>query len=158
MMLYAVVQSGTVKDIVVWDGRAKWKPPEGCSATALGENSQGVAAGWLYVGGEFTAPQEPESPLPGLDAYRVASQNVIESTAQSRRYESSVTCASYVNSTVEAWAAEAKAFVAWRDAVWAHAYARLAEVEAGAPQPSIKAFIETLPVIEWPTADEGTPK
>lgn len=38
-------------------------------------------------------------------------------TVQQRSYDSSITCASYVNSTVAAWAAEAATFVAWRDSV-----------------------------------------
>lgn len=90
-------------------------------------------------------------PQPGLEAYRTAIQIHVDATAQQRSYDSGITCASYVGSTNAAWAAEAQAFVAWRDAVWAHAYTELAKVEGGArPQPSVAEILAELPVIAWP--------
>jgi hypothetical protein len=91
------------------------------------------------------------APGPFLDDYRRAIQLHVDGTAQQRSYDSGITCSSYVNSTNLAWAAEAAAFVAWRDAVWAHAYAELAKVEAGLrEQPSVAEIIDELPVIGWP--------
>ena len=64
---------------------------------------------------------------------------------------SAVSCASYVYSTVPAWAAEARAFVAWRDAVYLAAFGTMAEVQQGASAPGIAALLAGLPVLDWPT-------
>ena len=75
----------------------------------------------------------------------------IEATARSRQYDSAVSMATYVTSANAAWAAEAQAFVAWRDAVWAYCYAELAEVQGGQrAQPTVAGFVEELPAIAWP--------
>src|SRR5690349_16849961 len=65
-------------------------------------------------------PLEPVSkPDPvTLDDFRRSIQAHIDATARQRSYDSGITCASYVNSTNPAWAAEASAFTAWRDDVW----------------------------------------
>lgn len=86
-----------------------------------------------------------------IGAFRQAIQGHIDTTAQTRSYDSGVTCASYVGSSVPAWAAEAQAFTAWRDAVWAHAYSELAKVQSGErAQPSVAEIIGELPAISWP--------
>lgn len=93
----------------------------------------------------------PPPPPPTLDDYRYAIQAHVDATAQERQYDSGVTCASYVNSTVTTWAAEAAAFVSWRDAVWAYAFAELAKVEANErPQPTVDDFLAELPAMVWP--------
>ena len=96
-------------------------------------------------------PYDPSPPAPTQDDYRRAIQARIDETARVRRYDSGASCASYAASTVPAWAAEAQAFIAWRDAVWAYAYAELARVEAGErPQPTVDEFLAELPTITWP--------
>lgn len=88
--------------------------------------------------------------LPALD-YETAIQERVDDVARSRQFRDGVTLASYINSTNAQWAAEALAFVAWRDAVWAYAYTELAKVEAGQrPQPSVKDILAELPPINWP--------
>ncbi|WP_343314241.1 hypothetical protein AAIB41_03565 [Brucella sp. BE17] len=68
-------------------------------------------------------------------------------------YDSGATFASYVNSTKPEWAAEAKAFVAWRDQVWSYALAELDKVQSGErEQPSVEPFLSELPVFDWPSA------
>lgn len=91
-------------------------------------------------------------PLPlTADRYAEAIQSHIDGTARSKGYADGFSIASYGASTVPAWAAEAQAFVAWRDAVWVYAYAQLSAVEAGTrPQPSISGLIAELPAITWP--------
>jgi uncharacterized membrane protein YeiH len=69
--------------------------------------------------------------VPVEEDYSQAIQAHIETTAQLRGYGNSALLASYVASTVPAWAAEAKAFVAWRDAVWLAAYSLLGAVNVG---------------------------
>jgi hypothetical protein len=55
--------------------------------------------------------------------------------------------ASYVASTVDAWAAEAAAFVAWRDAVWLAAFQMMATIKEPVP---VEDVIAALPEVEWP--------
>lgn len=95
------------------------------------------------------APYTPATLTP--DDYGAAIQAHIESAAKGRGYNDAVTCASYTASTVATWAADAAAFVAWRDNVWAYAYGELAAVQAGQkPAPTITELIAGLPAITWP--------
>lgn len=86
-----------------------------------------------------------------LRAFEDALQAHVDDTARERTFRDGVTLASYVASTNQQWAAEAQAFVAWRDGVWAYSYEVLDNVLSGEmPQPSIEEFIEQLPPISWP--------
>lgn len=99
---------------------------------------------------------EPDNNHPGLDpvdVYRLEIQTMIDGKAKERQYDSGAALASYVNSTVELWATEAQAFVAWRDAVWIYALTELDKVHRGErDQPSVEDFLAELPVFEWPDA------
>ena len=96
---------------------------------------------------EITEPAPEEQ----IAAFRRAVQAHVDATAQSRDYDNGNSLASYTPSTVEAWRAEAEAFVAWRDAVWTDVIERLAQVEAGEADPpeSPDALIALLPDIDW---------
>lgn len=75
----------------------------------------------------------------------------VEEAARGRDYNDAAALAGYANSTVPSWAAEAQAFVSWRDQVWITAYSMLAEVEAGTRGiPSETELLEALPDITWP--------
>ena len=63
--------------------------------------------------------------------YTAAIDLHVTETARSFGYNSAESLASYVASTNPAWATQAKAFVAWRDAVWAYALGMLSDVQAG---------------------------
>jgi hypothetical protein len=74
----------------------------------------------------------------------------VEATAAERGYSSAASCAGYLNSTIPSWAAEATAFIAWRDSVWAHVFAQLALVEGGQrPEPTVSELVAELPPIVW---------
>lgn len=101
--------------------------------------------------GEPPLEPVPEPEPVTVDSFRRAIQAHIDATAQARGYDSGVTCASYVGSTIPAWAAEAAAFVAWRDAVWAYAHGELAKVEIGERvQPAVPEIMRELPSTDWP--------
>jgi hypothetical protein len=86
------------------------------------------------------------------EQFRAVNQAHVDILAKSRNYDSGNSLASYVASTNAQWAAEAQAFVAWRDAVWLHAYAELDKTLSGEREiPTINQFIGELPVIEWPS-------
>ncbi|MFT3732983.1 MAG: hypothetical protein QM780_16445 [Hyphomicrobium sp.] len=83
--------------------------------------------------------------------YSRAIQGVIDTMAQSHNYADGVSLASYKDSTVPNWAAEASAFIAWRDAVWSYVYSQLAAVQAQERnQPTVSGLIGELPAITWP--------
>lgn len=90
------------------------------------------------------------------DDYKNAVQALIDRTASApppigRNYADGMLCASYKDSTVPLWAAEATAFIAWRDQVWAYVYNQLYAVQNGQrPQPTIAELIAELPSITWP--------
>lgn len=98
---------------------------------------------------EFEPVPQPR-PLT-VDDFRNAIQSHVDAKARERRYDSGNSLASYVNSTVAEWSAEATAFVAWRDQVWAYAYAELAKVEMGDRLiPDLVEFLNELPQMQWP--------
>ena len=98
-------------------------------------------------------PVTNHSGLSPVDIYRLEIQAMIDAKASERQYDSGATLASYVNSTIEQWASEAQAFVAWRDAVWLYALAELDKVQKGErEQPSVEDFLAELPEFEWPDA------
>lgn len=124
--------------------------------------------GW-YVSAAFRAPAAPpdawadlviEPPEgmavhrrpapPTLADYQAAIEAHVEATARERGYSSAVSCASYVGSTVPAWAAEAAAFVVWRDQIWLEVFQALAAVQQGAAPPTIAGLIARFPAMEWP--------
>ena len=110
------------------------------------ELTGGAGIGWTWDGTVF-AEQEP--PPPSVEDYRAAVQAHVDAVAVSHLYDSGVSLASYVGSTNPAWAAEAAAFVAWRDAVWSFVYALWADPPTGGDT-SIAALIGSLPEITWP--------
>ena len=88
---------------------------------------------------------------PDIAAYQRAIEAHVDAVAQERGYSGAVSIATYVTSTNAQWSAEAAAFIAWRDAVWAHVFERLAAVQGGQQEPpTLAVFIGALPTIGWP--------
>jgi hypothetical protein len=100
----------------------------------------------------ITAAQKVASAEAALvEQFRSAIQAHVDATARGRNYDGGNSLASYTSSTNPAWAAEATAFVAWRDAVWIYAYAELDKAMTGQrPVPEVEAFVAELPAIAWP--------
>jgi len=93
-------------------------------------------------------------PLYVLDDYRKTAQAHIDAVAGTRNYDSGASMAGYVNSSVPSWAAEAAAFVAWRDAVWVYLFAQIeAVLEGQRSQPTPAGLVAEIPAIEWPVID-----
>lgn len=101
---------------------------------------------------EADAIRAAQTPAPTqaqiIASYEDAVQAHLDAFAATWRYESILSAASYANSTVAQFKAEALAMIAWRDAVWNSCYTTLAAVQAGTqPMPaSPAAFIATLPM------------
>lgn len=97
--------------------------------------------------------QVHEALPPTIADYENAIQNLVDETARERQFRDGVTLASYTASTKPKWAAEAQAFVAWRDNVWFYAYGELAKVQAGQrQQPTVEQFLTEIAPIAWPVA------
>ncbi|NSY68930.1 hypothetical protein G6L35_08645 [Agrobacterium tumefaciens] len=105
---------------------------------------------------EDEAPEVVEALQPtvlAISDYENAIQNLVDTTARDRQFRDGVTLASYTASTKPKWAAEAQAFVAWRDNVWSYAYGELAKVHAGQrQQPTVEQFLSEIAPIAWPVA------
>lgn len=96
-------------------------------------------------------PEAPEPLPPTLEDYENAIQATVDAAAKTKLFRDGVTLASYTASTNPQWAAEAVAFVAWRDQIWAYSYTELAKVQAGQrDQPTVEEFLTELPDIIWP--------
>lgn len=86
-----------------------------------------------------------------IGAFEGAIQAFVDAKPRERAFRDGVTLASYIASTIPVWAAQAQAFVAWRDQVWLYAYGELAKVTAGErAQPTIEDFLAELPALIWP--------
>ena len=91
-----------------------------------------------------------EAVEPSLEVLRAAIDRHVEEQAHALEYNSAAHLASYVASSVPEWAAEAQAFVAWRDQVWQEAIAMLADAEASGEVPSAEDVTAALP--KWSDA------
>jgi hypothetical protein len=116
------------------------------------ENSdRQLIAAWEDEGNTIP-PFEPDI-FPTITDYENAIQNLVDETAREKQFRDGVTLASYIGSTIPRWAAEAMAFVAWRDNVWRYSYGKLAKVQAGQrPQPTVEKFLDEIARIAWPVA------
>lgn len=117
---------------------------------------KGYDGNW-YLAGKAPSPPKP-SPEEIIRRYEDAVQKYLDKTAQSRDYDNTYTCLSYLSSTDEVWRRESNAFNAWRDQVWRKCHEILNAVMAGEIKPPIVAeLIAQLPVIDWndPEPQEG---
>lgn len=122
-------------------------------------NAELSAAGLPAIAAPADEGQQlDEAALAAIDAgvvtrrFQRAIQHHVDQTAQERDYSDGAALAGYVASTVQPWAGEAATFVAWRDAVWLHAFTELTKVQNGErAMPSVAEFIAELPAIEWPS-------
>lgn len=123
---------------------------EGIEAILDGKHIK-IEGGFTIV--DAPVPVIPEPPEPTLQDYAAGAQLFVEQRAKELGYNDAVTLASYTSSTIPDWAAEAQAFVAWRDEVWVYANQQLHLVETGErDQPTVNEFILELPAFDWPPA------
>ena len=112
MKNYAIIDStNTVINVVVWDGKPPWTPSDGCTAVVIPEGSN-AGIGWIYVDGEFIAPQtsEVERPTPGPN-YRGFYDSLLISTAYQNIRAQAVTSLPLTLASVEFIAAMSDAKV-----------------------------------------------
>lgn len=76
-----------------------------------------------------------------------AVQQWLDQTAQANGYDDINSCVSYASSSVAQWATDAKAALAWRDAVWTACFSMQQSIESSPPStlPSAADVISLLP-------------
>ena len=97
---------------------------------------------------ETAAEVARQAQAEGRTAIIAAIDAAVEAQAKSLGYNSAAHLAGYVTSTVEAWAAEAAVFIAWRDAMWTTALALQDAAAAEGVVPELDAVTAALP--DWP--------
>ena len=142
-MPFAVVINGVVDTVSFEDhsGDKAWV-----------EIDESVFGGFIqHPDGTFSPPESSDDNPVTITDYENAIQNLVDSTARERQFADGVSLASYVASTKPKWAAEAQAFVNWRDYVWTSAYTELEKVQSGQrTQPSVEQFLSEIVRIAWP--------
>ena len=98
--------------------------------------------------------ERPEPTPPSMEeqkkVYENAVQAHLDATAQTRGYDNTYTCLSYLSSTDVIWKRESNAFNVWRDRVWRKAHEILNAFMAGEiEQPTVDEVIAQLPLIDW---------
>lgn len=98
----------------------------------------------------FTESRDFSNALSQIE-YEYGIEELMEQTAQAKGYKSADRCMNYGNSTNNSWKAEADAFVAWRDDMFATCYQIMGEAEAGARDvPTVQELLDELPEMVWP--------
>lgn len=105
--------------------------------------------GLWYLQGYAPAKPEPTAEEI-LRTYENAVQAYLDETAQSRDYDNTYTCLSYLSSTDPIWHREANAFNAWRDQVWRKCHEIMnAALSGEVAPPTVEELIAQLPTIDW---------
>lgn len=94
--------------------------------------------------------QQQEALKQLIDNYSLQIDNYIDQVVQTRKYNSIVSCASYATSNHPKYGPEARAAVAWRDAVWDYCEQLITNVLSGQiPMPTDAELIAGLPKLNW---------
>lgn len=113
--------------------------------------------GVFYLKGSEKPAETPDEYIARRESEIVVMvQELIDSTAQQKRYDTGESCCSYVGDPDEEFNADAVAFQAWRGRCWRTCYNILNSVKAGTVAPedvTDKYVLERLPVMEWPTVE-----
>ncbi len=118
-------------------------------AADLGDDAPAYQAVMNEVAATYVPPPPPtQEEL--LAPYTSAMDELFNSTAQAKRYDSRVTCALRAGYPGP-FHAEGLAFAQWMDACNALGYQLMAEVLGGQrPLPTVAEFLALLPAMEWP--------
>lgn len=143
------VTTDTVVNIIEWDEISNWSPPSGVYLVETADANIGDS----YDKANCLFSSLPAIlPPPTMRDFVMAVQVVLDAKAQERGYDGILSACTYADDTNSKFAAEGAACKAWRSAVWAQCYADLAAVQAGTmAQPTVAAFIASLPQLTWPS-------
>lgn len=106
--------------------------------------------GWIYLKGYAPKKSESDKLNEHIENIKVAVQNVLDETAQSKGYDDGKMLATYVFDDDETFKKEGIAYVKWRGKVWRYCYDKLAEYQSGQIEcPSVDDIINNMPKMEW---------
>lgn len=154
-----IIDRGEVKSLGQWVKDAHSADAYGWLDNHLDETDltfkpNATAGGIYYLKGHEPAEETREEMIARRQAEIVAMvQNIIDETAQQKRYDDGISCATYYGDPDEEFNADAVAFVAWRGRCWRTCYNILNSVKAGtvAPEDVTDEYVlDRLPVMEWP--------
>lgn len=154
-----IIDRGDVKSLGQWVKDAHAADAYGWIENHLDESDltfkpNATAGGIYYLKGYEPAEETREEMIARRQAEIVAMvQNIIDETAQQKRYDDGISCATYYGDPDEEFNADAVAFVAWRGRCWRTCYNILNSVKAGTVAPedvTDQYVIDRLPVMEWP--------
>lgn len=170
MTLYALVENGSLLRVMQRPKRFKGKapvtdeelmqegiypildvPPEYDEQTHHLLRNQTEEWRVTEYGVEVTYTIAPKAAADVKQRFSDAIQNMLDTAAQSRGYDSAISISTYFNSGHPRWSAEAQSFVRWRDEVLDYSYVELDKVMSGErDMPTIADFLAELPAITWP--------
>lgn len=154
MRYFAELRAGKVVCNGSWDETAfpegwfpEFAPPT--QAIEITEATGTPAFGWTWNGTTFDPPPPPSAAE--IQAVLVnAVQLHLDAVAKTRNYDGILSLCSYATSINTTFKAEGQAGVTWRDAVWAHCYQVMADVQAQTRTvPTVPELIAELPTITW---------
>lgn len=154
-----IINRGDVKSLGQWVKDAHEADAFGWIENHLDETDltfkpNATAGGIYYLKGYEPAAETREEMIARRQTEIVNMvQNLIDETAQQKRYDDGISCATYYGDPDEEFNADAVAFVAWRGHCWRTCYNILNSVTAGTVAPedvTDQYVIDRLPVMEWP--------
>lgn len=154
-----IIDRGEVKSLGTWTKDAHAADAYGwinnhMDETDLTFKPNATAGGIYYIKGYEPAEETRDEMIARRQTEIVNMvQNIIDETAQQKRYDDGLSCVSYVGDPDEEFNADAVAFVAWRGRCWRTCYNILNSVKAGTVAPedvTDQYVIDRLPVMEWP--------
>ena len=154
-----IIVDGDVQKLGIWTKDAQVAYSYGWIDNHMTESEltyvpSSAYAGVYYIKGHEKPAETPEEYIARRESEIVGMvQELIDSTAQQKRYDTGESCCSYVGDPDEEFNADAVAFQAWRGRCWRICYNILNSVTAGTVPPedvTDEYVLERLPVMEWP--------
>lgn len=154
-----VIDRGEVKSLGQWVKDAHTAEAYGWLDNHMDEadltfKPNATAGGIYYLKGYEPAAETREEMIDRRQTEIVNMvQNIIDETAQQKRYDDGISCVSYEGDPDPEFNSDAVAFKAWRGRCWRTCYNILNSVTAGtvAPEDVTDEYVlERLPTMEWP--------
>lgn len=154
-----IIVDGNVQKLGMWTKEAQAAYVNGWIDNHMTESEltyvpSSAYAGVYYLKGHEKPAETPDEYIARREREIVSMvQELIDSTANQKRYDTGESCCSYVGDPDEEFNADAVAFQAWRGRCWRTCYNILNSVKAGTVAPvdvTDEYVLERLPVMEWP--------
>jgi hypothetical protein len=119
-------------------------PTGACIPTDPSNSDYQAYLAWIAAGN--TPSPAPVLTIPQLaNDLETGVQIWLDAAAQANGYSGMDSCISYYNSSIAQWAADAKAGLAWRDAVWTYCFAAQTNPQFVSNPPTLAQLLTELP-------------